>query len=128
MAESDDEAILRRMTRFKARQIPAAKSLGDEMLAFFKRDVQRRIPKLESLSLAWRQIVPDLFHPHTCLESFTSGTLTVMVDSSSHLYELRRVMLAGTEKKLLAACKSAGLRKVVLKRGTWTDDKGEARF
>ena len=48
-----------------------------------------------------------------------SGTLTVVVDSASHLYELKQLLLAGLERQLLLACSASGLRKVVLRRGRW---------
>jgi hypothetical protein len=42
-----------------------------------------------------------------------------MVDSSSHLYELKQLLLAGLEEQLLFACKSAALRKITLRPGRW---------
>jgi hypothetical protein len=54
-----------------------------------------------------------------CPESLNRGTLTVLVDSSAHLYDLKQLLLAGLEKQLLLACKSAGLRKIALKPGRW---------
>jgi hypothetical protein len=50
--------------------------------------------------------------------------LTVVVDSASYLYELKQLLLAGLERQLLLACKSAGLRKIVLRRGKWYDGEG----
>jgi len=49
------------------------------------------------------------------------GTLMVLVDSSSHLYELKQLLLAGLDQQLLLACKSTGLRKISLKAGRWYD-------
>jgi hypothetical protein len=43
------------------------------------------------------------------------------VDSSSHLYEMRLVLSSGLEKQIIAACRSAGLRKITLKLGRWYD-------
>ena len=45
------------------------------------------------------------------------GTLTVHVDSSAHLYELRQLLLAGLQDQLLLACAGNGLKKITLKRG-----------
>ena len=45
--------------------------------------------------------------------------LTVLVDSSSHLYELKQLLLAGLQQQLLLACNAAGLRKITLKPGRW---------
>jgi hypothetical protein len=44
-----------------------------------------------------------------------------MVDSASHLYELKQVLLSGLEKQLMFACKGAGLRKITLRPGRWYD-------
>ena len=54
----------------------------------------------------------------------SSGQLTVLVDSSPHLYELKQLLLAGLQKQLLVACKAAGLRKIHLKLGRWYDTTG----
>ena len=54
------------------------------------------------------------------------------MDSSSHLYELKQLLLAGLQQQLLLACKPAGLRKVMLKPGRWYDsaenDSRKLRF
>jgi hypothetical protein len=39
--------------------------------------------------------VPELLNDHCALESFSRGTLVVIVDSSSHLYQLKTLLLAG---------------------------------
>lgn len=121
-----DLNLLKRMAKYKAAVHPTADAIGGDMVAFFKKGVQKRQPKLEAVSRSWQQLVPELFHPHTCLETFSAGTLTVLVDSASHLYELRQLLLAGLEKQIVIACKSAGLRKIALKRGTWYDLKTHA--
>jgi hypothetical protein len=64
-------------------------------------------------------LVPQILSEHCALESLTRGTLTVMVDSSSHLYELKQLLLSGLEQQLLIACKTAGLRKITLRSGRW---------
>jgi hypothetical protein len=62
---------------------------------------------------------------HCALEGYSRGTLTVIVDSSTHLYELKQLLLAGLEEQLKLACKSAGLRKINLKHGHWYDASGD---
>jgi hypothetical protein len=66
--------------------------------------------------------VPELLNDHCALESFSRGTLVVIVDSSSHLYQLKTLLLAGLQQQLLVACGSAGLKKISLKLGRWYDD------
>jgi hypothetical protein len=107
----------------------APDALGPLLIAFFKTSVQKRQTKLQKLADCWSQLVPELLNEHCALEGFSRGTLTVLVDSASHLYELKQLLLAGLEKQLLSACAGAGLKKVVLKRGRWYDgdDTGERR-
>jgi hypothetical protein len=122
------EDPLRRLARVKALPPELPDALGPELIAFFKTSVQKRQTKLEKLADCWSQLVPELLNEHCALEGFSRGTLTVLVDSASHLYELKQLLLAGLEKQLLTACKGAGLRKIVLRRGRWYDgDDGSDR-
>src|SRR5437763_9494806 len=89
------------------------------MVSFFKQSVEKRHTKLGKIAASWGGIVPEMFSEHCALESLSRGTLTVIVDSSSHLYELKQLLLAGLEQQLMLACKSAGLRKINLKPGRW---------
>jgi hypothetical protein len=110
---------LRRMHKFKSQSQPIAAALGQEMVDFFKQSVAKRQTKLEKLAECWARLVPQILSEHCALESLTRGTLTVMVDSSSHLYELKQLLLSGLEQQLLIACKTAGLRKITLRPGRW---------
>jgi hypothetical protein len=124
--QADDP--LRRLARVKALPPEVPEALGPELIAFFKTSVQKRQTKLEKVADCWSQLVPELLNDHCALEGFARGTLTVLVDSASHLYELKQVLLAGLEKQLLTASKGAGLRKIVLRRGRWYDgDDGSDR-
>ena len=120
---------LPRLARVKALPPDVPDALGPQLIAFFKASVQKRQTKLEKLADCWSQLVPELLNEHCALEGYSRGTLTVLVDSASHLYELKQLLLAGLEKQLLAACKAAGLKKVALKRGRWYDgnDGGDRR-
>jgi len=100
--------------------MPAA-ALGPEMVSFFKQSVQRRHTKLSKIAECWSALVPETLNDHCALESFSRGSLTVVVDSSSHLYELKQLLLAGLQDQLLLACRAAGLRKIALKPGRWYD-------
>jgi hypothetical protein len=116
-------AALTRLARVKQRAAPMAAALGPELVAFFKQSVQKRQTKLTKIALCWQQLVPPMLNDHCSLEGLTRGTLTVLVDSASHLYELKQLLLAGLQQQLLLACASTGLRKIQLKRGRWYDDK-----
>ena len=71
----------------------------------------------------------NALNDHCALEGYSRGSLTVLVDSSSHLYELKQLLLAGLQQQLLIACKGAGLRKITLKPGRWYDagDDGDRK-
>lgn len=127
---STDE--LSRLACVKARPAPATDPLGPELISFFKTSVQRRQTKLEKIADVWSQLVPALINEHCALEGLTRGTLTVLVDTASHLYELKQLLLSGLERQLLVGCGSAGLRKITLRRGRWyageTGDDRRVKF
>jgi hypothetical protein len=119
MKKPNPVAELSRMHRHKSQADPVGIALGPEMIDFFKQSVAKRQTKLVKLAECWGALVPPILSEHCALECFVRGTLTVMVDSSSHLYELKQLLLAGLEEQLLFACKSAGLRKITLRPGRW---------
>jgi hypothetical protein len=125
-----DDSTLRRLDASKRINLPAGEALGPQMLAFFKHSVEKRHTKLGQIAQCWGAIVPDMFSEHCALESYSRGSLTVIVDSSPHLYELKQLLLAGLQQQLLLACKSAGLRKINLKHGRWYDagDGGDRKL
>jgi Dna[CI] antecedent, DciA len=122
-----EESQLKRLHRVKQRDVVTHHPLGPEMLGFFKNSVAKRQTKLSTISQCWSQVVPEHLLDHCALEGFHAGTLKVIVDSSPHLYELKQLLLAGVERQLKLACKSAGLRKVTLKIGRWYDGEGNHR-
>jgi len=126
------DAELARLHRVKQSKPPVHALLGPEMVSFFKQSVAKRHTKLSKIAECWAALVPETLNDHCALESFTRGSLTVIVDSSSHLYELKQLLLAGLEQQLLLVCKSTGLRKITLKPGRWyeggTDGDRKLRF
>src|SRR6266576_2049567 len=120
-ANTRREDELARLARVKMSPPSMPDALGPELISFFKSSVQKRQTKLEKIADCWSQLVPDLLNEHCALEGFSRGTLTVLVDTASHLYELKQLLLAGLEKQLLTASGGAGLKKVVLRRGRWYD-------
>jgi hypothetical protein len=124
------EAELTRLDRVKKAHHHDADPLGADMVGFFKQAVAKRQTKLARIAECWARLVPETFNDRCALESLHRNTLTVIVDSSSHLYELKQLLLAGLEQQILLACKSTGLRKITLKRGQWyeTTPEGAARL
>jgi len=110
---------LQRLQKVKQSGPPPVDKLGGEMVTFFKQCVAKRQTNLGKIAEAWGMLVPATLSEHCSLESLSRGTLTVIVDSSSHLYELKQLLLAGIQQQLLLACKSAGLKKIALKSGRW---------
>src|SRR6266566_8193644 len=92
-----------------------ADKLGGEMITFFKQCVAKRQTYLGKIAEAWGTLVPLTLSEHCSLESLSRGTLTVVVDSSSHLYELKQLLLAGIQQQMFLVCKSTGLKKISLK-------------
>lgn len=115
------EAELRRLQRVKQVEPPKTAALGEAIVGFFKQSVQKRQTKLGKVGEVWGKLVPELLQEHSALESLNRGTLTVLVDSSAHLYDLKQLLLAGLEQQILLACRSAGLKKIALKPGKWYD-------
>ena len=128
MARQDllGEAAFKRLAQVKQSAPISTPALGPEMLAFFKQSVERRQAKFGKIARCWDQLIPETLAEHCALESFSRGTLSVLVDSSSHLYELKQLLLAGLQQQLFLACNSAGLRKITLRPGRWYDGDSPA--
>ena len=122
-----DQANLKRLSRVKRTDRAPAPNFGADLVTFFKHSVQKRHTKFGSISDCWSTLIPSTLLEHTALESFTRGTLAVLVDSSSHLYELRTLLLSGLQEQILLACRSNGLRKITLKHGRWYSGDGADR-
>ena len=124
------EAELSRVSRVKTIGAPPISQLGPEMIDFFKQSVQKRHDKLSQLAACWEKLVPSTLLEHCALESLHRGTLTVLVDSASHLYELKQLLLAGLQQQLILSCKFAGLKKITLKPGRWyeSNENGEKKL
>jgi hypothetical protein len=110
---------LQRLQKVKQSGPKPADKLGGEMVTFFKQCVAKRQTHLGKIAEAWGTLVPLTLSEHCSLESLSRGTLTVVVDSSSHLYELKQLLLAGIQQQMFLACKSTGLKKISLKPGRW---------
>lgn len=118
---------IERLWNHKRAEHHDADHLGENLVSFFKQSVKKRQGKFTAIAAAWEKLVPEFLCDRCALESFYRGTLTVIVDSSAHLYELRQLLLAGVEDQLRLACRSSGLRKVTLKPGRWYEDRGNGR-
>lgn len=120
------DAEFKRLSRVKQSPRTPTPALGAEMVIFFKQSVQKRQTKMSKIADCFSQLVPPMLSDHCALESLNRGTLAVLVDSASHLYELKQLLLAGLQQQLLMACRSAGVRKITLKPGRWYDGTDQA--
>src|SRR5437868_6455359 len=114
MPPDDREQLLdlARQQKWKGSRRYDPPMLGDQAVELFNTQIKKRQAKFGKLSDAWEQFVPPMLTEHAYLASFVRGTLTIYVDSSSHLFELKQLMLAGLENQLMAACRGSGLKKL----------------
>jgi len=116
------DSQLRRLVAAKGARPAAGGKLGADVVQFFKQSVDKRQRKFGKIAQCWAQLVPEKLAEHCALESLHRGQLTVIVDSSSHLYELKQMLLEGLQKQLILACPSGNLRKIILKPGRWYEE------
>ena len=117
-----ESADLKRLHRVKVQPPEESGALGPAMLEWFDRSIARRETKLSKIIEVWIALVPETLNTHCALQSYVRGTLTVIVDSGSHLYELKQLLLAGLQQQILLAGRGSGLRKINLKAGRWDDE------
>ncbi len=122
-----EEATFKRLSRVKSTTRAPADRIGPQLVSFFKNSVQKRQSHFGKIADCWATLIPAAMNDHCALESFHRGTLTVLVDTASHLYELKQLLLAGLQDQLLLACKSQKLRKITLKPGRWYEGSPEAQ-
>ena len=113
----EQEAELRRLTRAKLIHRHSVPSISSEIVNVYRQSV-KRIKKLGGIGEVWVAIVPPHLVEHCSLEGFVRGSLTVVVDSSPHLYQLNQLLLAGLRNQLITACRACGLKKITLKAGS----------
>ena len=119
MSDARDDSTLRRLDAAKRREDLVGSPLGEAVAQLFHGQVEKRQTKTGQAAEAWARIVPEELQARSCVESLVRGRLTVVVDSAPHLFQLRQLLLAGLETQLLSACRSAGVRRIALKRGRW---------
>ena len=115
--EAERTAELKRLQRWKATRVYTPHVLGEDAIDLFNGQIKKRHAKFGKLAEAWETLIPALFQQHTYLATYVRGTLTVHVDSSPHLYELKQLLLSGLQDQLMLACRGEGLKKILLKRG-----------
>lgn len=74
--------------------------LAGPMAALMKHKLGKKVRQLSKLAVIWDEILPGTIREHTALDSFRGGVLTVLVDSSSHRYQLQTLLAAGLMKEM----------------------------
>ena len=88
-------------TAWQNRQTPdRASHLSAPLAELMKHTLGRRVKQLSPLAAVWDQVVPEDIRAHAALESFSRGTLTVMVDSAAHRFQLELLLRGGLQKLL----------------------------
>lgn len=94
-----DDAQLR--TIWQQRQEPLhASPVGQSLAILMKHTLGKRVRQLGALGAVWDEVVPEDIREHTALESFSRGVLTVIVDSSSHRYQLQMLLTGGLMREI----------------------------
>jgi len=123
-----DDAQLR--TIWLQRQMPDRSALlGQPLQSLMKYTLAKRVKQLGKLAQVWDELIPDCIREHTALESFNRGTLTVVVDSASHRFQLQTLLMGGLLSELQNRFAGA-LNKVRLVPGQFysVDISGSPRY
>jgi predicted nucleic acid-binding Zn ribbon protein len=123
-----DDAQLR--TVWQQRQIDdRVAHLSQPLAVLTKRVLAKKVRQLSRLAAIWDEIVPQAIAEHTALESFVRGTLTVIVDTASHRFQLHTLLSNGLLKNLQSRF-SGALERVKLVPGQFNsvDVAGSARY
>lgn len=120
----EQDAKFVRMSQCKTMPARDTPMIGESLVRFYKSTVQRT-RKFAGIGEVWETLLPPELNKHCCLESFRTGTLVVLVDSSAHLYQLKQLLLGGLQKKLIELCRAQGLKKINLRPGRWYSGDGE---
>ena len=74
--------------------------LAGPMAVLMKHTLGKKVRQLSKLAVVWDDVLPTTIREHTALDSFQRGVLTVLVDSSSHRYQLQTLLAAGLMKEI----------------------------
>ncbi len=74
--------------------------LAGPMAVLMKHKLGKKVRQIGKLAGIWDDIIPPTIREHTALDSFNRGVLTVLVDSSSHRYQLNTLLAAGLQKEI----------------------------
>jgi hypothetical protein len=91
--------------------------LGDAVRDVLENRISPRQARFSSVVESWQQLVPVEFACHCKLADLTAGTLKVMVDSPSYMYEMQ-LCRSALLSELQRECPHARIRKIDLAVGS----------
>lgn len=103
--------------------------VAQPLALFMKNTLAKRVRQLSRLAAIWDEVVPEEIREHTALESFNRGSLTVLVDSAAHRFELQMLLDGGLQREIQARFGGA-IQKIRLSPGRFSsvDLAGEPRY
>lgn len=107
-----------------------AASVAEPLAMLMKQRLSRRVKQLGQLGSIWAELVPDAIREHAALERFTSGVLTVMVDTAARRFELQTLLRGGLERAIQSRF-AGSLRRIKLVPGqfyTVDQETGAKRY
>ncbi len=125
-----DDAQLRTIWQQRRADIGAT-SIATTLGTFMKHHLGRRVKQLGQLAILWDEVIPETLRKHTALECFRQGTLTVIVDSASHRFELQTLLRNGVFHAIQERFKNGPLDRVRLIPGQFyslDSETGKPRY
>ncbi len=74
--------------------------LAQPVAVLMKHTLGKKVRQLSNLAVVWDDVLPASIREHTALDGLSRGVLTVLVDSSSHRYQLQTLLAAGLMKEI----------------------------
>jgi hypothetical protein len=84
----------------------------------FKQQVERPHKQLGALTELWQELVPPQLLNSTRLDGISRGVLRVSVDTSSHLFQLDRLLRSGLQRQIINQHPGKALRRIQLRVDT----------
>lgn len=103
--------------------------LSMSLSLLMKRKLAKRVRQLSKLATLWDQLLPQSIRDHTALDSLQDGVLTVVVDSSSHRFQLQTLLNGGLQREIQSKLPTA-LNRIKLVPGQFysVDLAGSQRY
>ena len=109
------EGVIRGASRRRARP-GSAVSLGDALIELMQDEVAPQQRRFASIVRLWSQLLPAELHGHCRVVDISAGSVKVLVESPSYMYELQ-LCASAVLKELQQACPEARLQKIKLAVG-----------